>query len=132
MKSFICVLSSSLLLVFQSFSQGSVEIIRDPRVDNLVRKQGEIIPPAIAPQINGYRVQLFFDSNKTLVDQARVKFVSQFPKIDTYIIYNAPNYFLKVGDFRNEMEADRIKQEVTSQFPTSFVVKEKVNLPRID
>lgn len=132
MKSFICVLSSSLLLVFQSFSQGSVEIIRDPRVDNLVRKQGEIIPPAIAPQINGYRVQLFFDSNKTLVDQARVKFVSQFPKIDTYIIYNAPNYFLKVGDFRTEMEADRIKQEVTSQFPTSFVVKEKVNLPRID
>lgn len=132
MKSFICVLSSSLLVVFQSHSQGSVEIIRDPRVDNLVRKQGEIIPPAIAPQINGYRVQLFFDSNKTLVDQARIKFVSQFPKIDTYIIYNAPNYFLKVGDFRTEMEADRIKQEVTSQFPTSFVVKEKVNLPRID
>lgn len=132
MKSFICVLSTSLLVVFQSFSQGSVEIIRDPRVDNLVRKQSEIIPPATAPQINGYRVQLFFDSNKTLVDQARIKFVSQFPKIDTYIIYNAPNYFLKVGDFRTEMEADRIKQEVTSQFPTSFVVKEKVNLPRID
>lgn len=132
MKSFICVLSTSLLVVFQSFSQGSVEIIRDTRVDNLVRKQSEIIPPATAPQINGYRVQLFFDSNKTLVDQARIKFVSQFPKIDTYIIYNAPNYFLKVGDFRTEMEADRIKQEVTSQFPTSFVVKEKVNLPRID
>lgn len=132
MKLFTCILSSGVLISLNSFSQGSVEIIRDPRVDNLVRKQGEIIPPAIAPQINGYRVQLFFDSNKALVDQARIKFVSRFPKIDTYIIYNAPNYFLKVGDFRTEMEADRIKQEVTSDFPTSFVVKEKVNLPRVD
>lgn len=132
MKSFVCILGSCLLIGFNSFSQGSVEVIKDPRIDNLVRKQGEIVPPATGPQINGYRIQLFFDSNKTLVDQARVKFISRFPKVDTYVTYNAPNYFLKVGDFRTELDAARIKAEVSGDFPTSFIVHEKVNLPRID
>jgi len=132
MKSFVCILGSCLFIGFNSFSQGSVEVIKDPRIDNLVRKQSEIIPPATGPQINGYRIQLFFDSNKTLVDQARVKFISRFPKVDTYVTYNAPNYFLKVGDFRTELDAARIKAEVSADFPTSFIVHEKVNLPRID
>jgi len=122
-----------ILVGIQSFAQsGSVEIIKDSRIDNLVRNQGAIIPPATGPQINGYRIQLFFDSNKQLVDQARVKFITKFPKVDTYVIYNAPNYFLKVGDFRTQLEADKVKQEVASEFPTSFVIKEKINLPRID
>lgn len=132
MKSIVCVLSICLLSNLASFAQGSVEVIKDSRIDNLVRKQGEIIPPATGPQINGYRIQLFFDSNKSLVDQARVKFISKFPKVDTYVTYNAPNYFLKVGDFRTELDASRIKAEVSSDFPTSFIVHEKVNLPRID
>lgn len=126
-----------ILFVFSffnaSFSQnGNVEIIKDARIDNLVRKQGEIIPPATSVQINGYRVQLFFDSSKAAADQARIKFVSKFPKIDTYIVYNAPNYFVKAGDFRTEIEAEAVKQEVGSDFPTSFVIREKINLPRID
>lgn len=133
MKIVAYILLSCSVLGFQSLAQtGSVEIIKDGRIDNLVRKQGEIIPPATAPQINGYRIQLFFDSNKQLVDQARVKFITRFPKVDTYIIYNAPNYLLKVGDFRTQLEADRVKQEVAYDFPTSFVIKEKINLPRID
>lgn len=126
-----------ILFVFSfftaSFSQnGNVEIIKDARIDNLVRKQGEIIPPATSVQINGYRVQLFFDSSKAAADQARNKFVTKFPKIDTYIVYNAPNYFVKAGDFRTEIEAEAVKQEVGSDFPTSFVIREKINLPRID
>ena len=132
MKSFVCILSGCMLISLTSLSQGSVEIIKDSRIDNLVRKQGEIIPPATAPQINGYRIQLFFDSNKSLVDQARVKFISRYPKVDTYVTYNAPNYFLKVGDFRTELDASRIKSDVSSDFPTSFIVHEKINLPRID
>lgn len=125
------------LIVFNSitllyFAQGNVEIVKDGRIDHLVRKQGEIVPPATGPQMAGYRLQLFFDSNKEKVDQARVRFVSEYPKVDTYVTYNAPNYVLKVGDFRTKLEADKIKAQVEQAFPTCFIVKEKINLPRID
>lgn len=122
-----------ILVVTSSFSQkGDVEVIKDNRIDALVKKQGAIVPPATVPQITGYRIQLFFDTDKKAIDEARTKFITQYPKIDTYVIYNAPNYFLKVGNFRTRLEAEKVKVTVDKDFPTNFIVKELINLPRID
>jgi hypothetical protein len=121
------------LLVFNIHAQnGEVEIISDPRLEILVKKQGAIIPPATGPMINGYRIQLIFDSDRKVVDNARGRFIGQFPDVDTYILYSAPNYVLKVGDFRNHYEAEKIKDQFGGDFPTSFIIKEKINLPRIE
>jgi len=113
-------------------AQGSIQMIMDPRIDALIQKQGKPIPPATSVQIDGYRLQLLFDSEKNKIDQARIQFAKRYPKIETYVKYNAPNYVLKVGDFRTQLEADRLKAEVGTIYPMSFVVQEKVNLPRID
>jgi hypothetical protein len=122
-----------VVLSFFSFGQnGDVEIMKDPRIDALIRKQGLVTPPATSPQLPGYRVQLFFDADRKKIDDARSKFIAAFPKVDSYVIYNAPNYFLKVGDFRTSLEAERVKETLVKDFPTSFIVKELINLPRID
>lgn len=120
------------LTVQYSSAQGEVVIHKDNRINNLVKKQSEVIPPATSPQIDGYRLQLFFDSDKQKIDKARVSFLAQFPKVETYVTYSAPNYFLRVGDFRTKLEAEKIKSEVEQEFPTSFVLKEKINLPKIN
>jgi hypothetical protein len=119
--------------VLHAFSQNAkIEVVKDGRIDLLVRKQGTAIPPASSPQITGYRLQLFFDSDKKRVDDARSKFITTFPKVDTYVMYTAPNYFLKAGDFRTHNEAEKIKTAVDQDFPTSFIIMEQINLPRID
>lgn len=132
MKAAIQILIISFLSINAYSQTGNVEIIKDARIDALVKKQGIVIPPATSPQITGYRVQLFFDSDRKLVDEARSKFVAAYPKVDSYVVFTAPNYVLKVGDFRSELEAERIKDNLFRDFPTSFIVKELVNLPRID
>ena len=120
-------------LCLASFSFGqNIEVIKDSRIDDLIKKQGEPIPPALNVQINGYRLQLFFDSEKSKIDQMRVQFAKSYPKVETYVTYSAPNYFLRVGDFRTQLDADRLKADVNATYPTCFVVQEKVNLPRID
>lgn len=111
---------------------GHVEIIKDNRINALISKQSKVIPPEVRPQIDGYRVQVFFDSEKSNVLDAKGRIVSRFSKLDTYISYNAPNYFLKVGDFRTRLEAERIKSKLEAEFPTSFIISEKVNLPRLE
>lgn len=126
----ISALTSFILLGFATIAQ--VEITKDSRIDALVKQQSEIVPPATTPQIVGYRLQLTFDSNKSTIDEARSRFVAQYPKVDTYVEFTAPHYFLKVGDFRTLLEAEKIKAGTAQQFPTGFVVKERVNLPRID
>ncbi len=120
--------SSSIL-----FGQaGDVKIIKDRRINNLVGRQGAIVPPAINPEIDGYRIQLFFDTDRTSMNDARATFFAKYPRIDTYTTYKAPNFFLRAGDFRTRLEAEKIKSEINNLFPTSFIVKEKVNLPRLE
>jgi len=124
----VCILISSL-----SFSQsGDIKIIKDSRIDGLVAKEGEIKPPAINPQIDGFRIQLFFDSERSAINDARGTFIAKYPRIDTYTTYSAPNFFLRVGDFRTRLEAEKVKEELNGYFPTSFIVMEKINLPRLE
>ena len=113
-------------------AQGAVTIIKDDRIDGLVGLQGDIKPPEINVQIEGFRIQLFFDSERGALDDARARFFAKYPKIDTYTTYNAPNYFLRAGDFRTRLEAEKIKAEIKDLFPTSFIVKENINLPRLE
>ncbi len=129
MKKILIILICSVS-ISTSFSQ--VEIIKDERIDGLVSAQSQIIPPSTVPQIVGYRLQLAFDSNKSVIDEARSRFASQFPKVDSYVEFTAPHFFLKVGDFRTQLEAEKVKAETAQQFPTGFVVKQLINLPRID
>ena len=112
--------------------EGDVKIIKDNRIDALVNKQSNIIPPAINPEIDGYRIQLFFDSDRNAMNAARSRFIARYPKTDTYVEYNAPNFVLRAGDYRTRLEAEKIKSEIESTFPTSFIVKEKINLPRLE
>lgn len=122
----------SVSLAFTSAAQnGDVQEIKDPRINALVAKQSEVTPPDTKTKINGFRVQLYFDSDRTTINNARSRFISQFPRVDTYVEYNAPNYYLKVGDFRTRLEAEKIKAAMTAEFPTSFVIEEDINLPRL-
>ena len=124
---FIVVL---FLISGKVFSQ--ITVNKDSRIDQLVKNQSQVVAPATAPQISGYRIQLVFDSDKSIIDDARSRFSAMFPKVDTYVEFKAPHYFLKVGDFRTNLEAERVKATVQAQFPTAFIAKEWINLPRID
>lgn len=125
-----------LLIFFYSITAhsqvGNINVYKDTRVDLLIKMKGEVAPPNLVPQMEGYRVQIFFDNSKANVDEARNKFLTTNPKIDTYIIYTAPNYFLKAGDFRTQLEAERVKTTIDNMFTGAFIVKEQINLPRID
>jgi len=121
-----------LLIAGTSFGQrGDIKVSKDSKIDALVAKQSAVIPPDTKPKINGFRVQVYFDSDRSTINEARSRFIAQFPRVDTYVEFNAPNYYLKVGDFRTRLEAERIKAAITLDFPTSFVIEEDVNLPRL-
>lgn len=123
------VILITILLFISHFGNAQVTIVKDSRIDDLVRAQGQ---SSQISEIIGYRLQLAFDSNKSFIDDARSKFAAMYPKVDTYVEFVAPHYFLKVGDFRTQLEAEKVKAGTAAQFPTGFVVKEKINLPRID
>lgn len=133
---------------FGSFAQtrGIVTIEKDPRIDSLIAKRislntnhatvpaqgsGTVKQGPIMPQM-GYRVQVFYGSDRREVFNQQSKFNVMYPSLNTYITYKQPNYYLRVGDFRTKLEAERLLNELRSEFPTLFIFREKINAPNLD
>ena len=80
----------------------------------------------------GYRVQIFYGSDRRQVFSEQARFKSAYQNLNTYITYKEPNYYLRVGDFRTRLEAQRLLNELRPMFPTLFIFREKINAPNLD
>ena len=117
----------STVLMAQSNGKGVV-IIKDKKIDALIQNKSNV------KRINttGYRIQIYFSTNKNELNEIRLKFIKAYPRIETYITYDAPNYFLRVGDFADRNDAEKFKKEIFREFPDNFIVKCSINLPNDD
>ncbi|TDQ06552.1 SPOR domain-containing protein [Pedobacter metabolipauper] len=138
-----CCLTFSLL----AQTRGVVTVIKDPMIDSLIARRIQLNVAAVKPagvsgsnaarplpvvsQI-GYRVQVFYGSNRREVFNEQARFKSLFPTFNTYITYKEPNYYLRVGDFRTRLEAQRMINELRPVFPTLFIFREKINAPNLE
>ena len=123
-----------------SFAQkGEVTVIKDPLIDSLIAKRAEVYrttgevksgKPVVSAY--GYRVQVFYGSDRREVFNQQARFKSLYPKLNTYLVYKEPNYYVRVGDFRTRLEAQRLINEIRPAFPTLFIFREKINAPLLD
>jgi len=74
---------------------------------------------------NGYRVQIFFGKRDDARDK-KVEFLKKYPEVGAYISYLAPNFRLRVGDFRTKIACEEFKREISQDFPASYIVKDKI------
>ena len=127
-------------------TRGRVTIEKDPLIDSLIAKRiqlsiaapstpsaGTVVTKSgvIVAQM-GYRVQVFYGSDRREVFSQQAKFNGLYPSQNTYITYKQPNYYLRVGDFRTRLDAQRFMNELRSEFPTLFIFREKINAPSLD
>jgi len=74
---------------------------------------------------SGYRVQIFFGKREEAREK-KLEFIKKYPEIGAYISYLAPNFRLRVGDFRTKIACEEFKREISEDFPASYIVKDKV------
>lgn len=109
-----------LLIAGQSRAQSDttgVVVKQDSRIEQLVRKQIEINAQTTLEtrrHVPGFRIQVISSPDRNKVNAAKVKMYEQFPDWKPYVLYQAPNYKLRVGDFLTEDEADSARE--TSQY----------------
>lgn len=112
---------------------GVVEIVCDERLNDLMKTRHAISKDK--PVIEGYRVQVLFASgnnSKKMANDIRTQFLGKYPDVGAYIIWHAPNYKVRVGDFRTKLEAYKFYKEIKADFPSSFIVTDDINLPNLD
>jgi hypothetical protein len=116
----------------ENIKPGKVNIIKSSSVDKIIGFKSATIPPNTSPLKDGYRIQLFFDQDRSAIDKARSTMLEMDDESPTYIEYKAPNYFLLQGDYRTQLEAEKIRAALISNFPEAIVIEDKIYLPEIE
>ena len=133
-----------LVLLLQPFlraqdaGMGHVSVIRDERIDSvLVNYESlrlKLMENPDTKLIPGYRIQIFFDSGLNSSDRARQtrdEFLLLFPDIPAYVSWKAPNYRVRVGDYKSRLDAEKDLQLIMISHPNAWVTKDEINFPII-
>jgi hypothetical protein len=78
---------------------------------------------------------LFSSSGTTARQEAntlRAEFLAKNPEVPAYVVYQAPNFKVRVGDYRTELEAIWLQRELEYFFPGAFVVKDIIKFPVLE
>jgi hypothetical protein len=117
----------------QRHPEGNVEIICDPAVSRLV--EAHIRFNEGLDGIPGYRIQVFFDSgnnSKTKGQTFYESFAAKYPGVSAYLTFKAPNYKVRVGDFRTRLDAVRFLRQILPEYPGAYVIADQIKLPNPD
>lgn len=78
--------------------------------------------------IKGFRVQIY-NGGKTESQKHKSAFMKAFPDVRAYMVYEYPEYRIQVGDYRDELAAERALLAIRQQFPGAFTVSGNINWP---
>lgn len=108
----------------------SLSVEREVKLDSLVMRH--IRANKQKDGFDGFRVQLFSGSGTEARQQAnnlRIEFMANHPDIPAYLIYQAPNFKVRVGDCRTELEATRLQRQLAYSYPGGFVSRDLIKFP---
>ena len=118
--------------IAQTDSTSSIVIHKDPRLDMLVKKQAqinEVTTRDARRNIAGYRLQVINTSDRNAAMSAKTKIYRLYPELKAYLLYQAPYFRLRVGNFRDKDEAEEYLKSLSKEFPNSvFLVRDTIEI----
>lgn len=112
---------------------GNVKIYQEDRITGLVLKHIEINQKQNG--FMGYRVQIYFGSGgeaKKKAGEIKKEIAELYPDVESHIIYESPNFKLRLGDFRTKVEAYKFKKELEDKYPSAFIVEDLIEFPKLN
>jgi hypothetical protein len=126
---FILLLPVASLAQTPSADSLQRDVKADPRVKTAVNKH---INTNVKSKSKGYRVQLYSGVDQDKAKSIRSKFLNEYGKdANAYIVYDPPNFKLRVGDFRTRLEAYRFLKKIKADFPSAYIVETEIEKPEI-
>ncbi len=121
-------LTSILLFVFSvGFAQTGVITVKDNAgAGTLVEKH--IYFNKEHGELPGYRIQLSATTSLMSAKDAKALFLQRFTDYHASIVFEAPNYKVRIGNYTNRFDANRDLQEIITEYPAAYIVKDLINI----
>jgi SPOR domain len=78
----------------------------------------------------GFRVQIYVGESREEALSARNQSYQLLPDETPYLIPTAPSYRVRVGDYLDRLEAQKVLATLIKQFPTALIVSDKIEIKR--
>jgi hypothetical protein len=107
---------------------GNIKVVKDSRIDILIRKQIYINNLAIRNQ-PGFRVQVLTTNKRNAALDAKTKVMQLYPEHRSYVDFEAPYFKVRIGDFKTRDEATELRNKLSDLFSGGvFVVPTTINV----
>ncbi|MBR3724789.1 MAG: SPOR domain-containing protein [Bacteroidales bacterium] len=113
-------------------SKGHIEIKGDVAVSQLVQKHIELNERVRT--IPGYRIQvasLSGTASKNRAFEMKDRIREAYPGVEAYVVFDEPNFKVKVGDFRTRLDAYVFLQKIRVDFPGT-IIRDNIYPTQID
>lgn len=105
-------------------STGNITITTDPATEAIINeiKLNDM-------RTAGFRVQLTSESGNGAQQRAndvKNRYTSRHKEHNAYLVWDSPNFKVRVGDFKTKFEAAAYWKTIQYEFPNSYVVEDKV------
>jgi len=107
-----------------------INVNQDPRLEKMLKWHTDNNKKRDG--ISGYRVEIFFSSSLNAKDQAlnkKKEFMSRYSEYNVHVKYSAPNFRVRVGDFRTKNEALKLLRRIQKDYPGAFIVPDTIDFP---
>ncbi|WP_421920641.1 hypothetical protein [Marinifilum sp.] len=107
-------------------SLGIVNIIQDERIEQLLKTDSII--NSQKQRFTGYRIQIFFggSTDREKAFQIKEEFLELFPEERAYVVYTAPDFRVRVGNFRTKLESIELYKACSEFYPNCYPVKTEI------
>lgn len=78
--------------------------------------------------VQGYRLQVFLGKSREQALEIRDQLFQLLPEERPEVLYDQPNYKVKVGKYTERLEAQRAYLKVKEEFPKTIVIPERIRV----
>ena len=114
-KIFFIIISFSATTLFAQ--KGKVTINQSSEIDSIIKLKKEL-----NSKIQNLRIQIF-NGDRENAELVMKEYLEIFNDTSASIVYETPNYKIWVGDFYNQLEADKKLIEVRKKFRSAFIFR---------
>lgn len=104
--------------------KGELKTEQDKNIDLLIQDYAD------NKKFNGYRIQLFAGNSKLEAIKVKSDFISKYENNYPEVIYQVPNFKVRVGNFRDRLEATKMLEKYKTEFPYAFIVQDEIELKK--
>jgi hypothetical protein len=108
---------------------GILNIIQDPALDTLISRY--VLNKENQTESNGFRILIYRNSSisaKSESERIHAEFMSLFPEIPGYRVFQAPNYYLVLaGTFRSRADGLKLLLLINKKYPDAYFVPYLLN-----